>query len=742
MAKRKVRLTTRGYRLSDAALARLAGLGVNPDTFAKEYLKQTYHMRSGETVHAEVTVYPNRGGESDFSIVIAGSERNRARSRNATRPLFFRAAVEGERNLISFPTDGAKEYYLKCLKQAAAAYRAVEIVAYAIVDRRAFFVVSTEDQTAVTVKRFFASVNTAYSKYYNETVSPVGHVFRGQVALKQIAADRIEDQIGQIVYAMRIVHNMPLWNAPRKKRHETLSPWFRYPVELSDRLMPNYYMPGGRGAQNIDPSLGLYRVSTRLKKKTEAFRNDADGDVYQGNLKSALGNALAQVKSIGIENGRLTAELALRDAAGIDIVGAIATANRLFTRAYREMYHTDAAVFRRKPVAVFVRDILESGLEQTANGRPDYPVYRLALSDYKFSSFNSINAYLQGPFAQFLTATLPGAFTGVADAILQNRIADTSGKLQVLLDQKAELTESLNYAAGMSRRDPAYYQQVEQISAALEAVEADIAQFSADENALRGGNAEAFARHDLKRFMQENEHLIPEPPSFGTTTPISWRSLAFLMLLTQKGRFNVAEPMISLAATFLRAHNEGLLVEPVEFVRTYESDAYHEALTRVLKGYRCWLVDTVPAEVMHRVVADLCYKEGFTFDYVSRKLTIKKGRARYDLMQRTATELVSRYGLTYDGAVRALDIVPEDLSVLLDIVVNINEQKGYSYKYLMKELGLAYPNQAFLLKLIEYMEDAKGYTVVGALSKLGVTEHLPAIVAAYESAKKGSDFQD
>ena len=38
MAKRKVRLTTRGYRLSDAALARLAGLGVNPDTFAKEYL--------------------------------------------------------------------------------------------------------------------------------------------------------------------------------------------------------------------------------------------------------------------------------------------------------------------------------------------------------------------------------------------------------------------------------------------------------------------------------------------------------------------------------------------------------------------------------------------------------------------------------------------------------------------------------------------------------------------------------
>ncbi len=109
----------------------------------------------------------------------------RVNAYNTVKPDFYRVAVDGRPKCIVFPTPGAKMYYLKCIMTAVGSFP-VDIVAYSVINNRAYFLIASYDQTPVSYRRFFDTANTLYAKFFNENFQTAGFVFKSRLRVKKV----------------------------------------------------------------------------------------------------------------------------------------------------------------------------------------------------------------------------------------------------------------------------------------------------------------------------------------------------------------------------------------------------------------------------------------------------------------------------------------------------------------------------------------------------------------------------
>lgn len=139
-----------------------------------------------------------KGRQADATAVVKPNGKGEAigvGAYNTEDPLFFRVSIIGRPGCTVFPTDGAKRYYVQCLRASLKCYP-VEIESYSVVHNGAFFVIASYDQTPVSYRRFFDLVNSAYAKYFNETFGYSGFAFRSKLYVKRLKeADEVAEQI-------------------------------------------------------------------------------------------------------------------------------------------------------------------------------------------------------------------------------------------------------------------------------------------------------------------------------------------------------------------------------------------------------------------------------------------------------------------------------------------------------------------------------------------------------------------
>ncbi|MDD3947179.1 MAG: hypothetical protein PHI19_05000 [Clostridia bacterium] len=130
------------------------------------------------------------------------SDRDYLSATNAWKPVFYKAAVEGKNSVVAFPDDGAKRFYVECLK-GAFSNLPIQLVAYSVINNRAYFVIGSWDQAPVSFLRYLEAANQRYSVYYCANYINSGTAFKDKIRYK-----KIKDE-SQIVNAIAIVHGQP-----------------------------------------------------------------------------------------------------------------------------------------------------------------------------------------------------------------------------------------------------------------------------------------------------------------------------------------------------------------------------------------------------------------------------------------------------------------------------------------------------------------------------------------------------
>ncbi len=152
---------------------------------------------------------PNRAVVNAAPIGRLPSDQRRADLRvsayNTTKPIFYRVAVDGRPNCVVFPTPGAKMYYLKCVLSSVGSFP-IDIVAYSVINNRAYFLIASYDQTPVSYRRFFDTVNVLYAKFFNENFQTAGFVFKSRLRVK-----RVKDN-AEIAESIAIIESQPYAN--------------------------------------------------------------------------------------------------------------------------------------------------------------------------------------------------------------------------------------------------------------------------------------------------------------------------------------------------------------------------------------------------------------------------------------------------------------------------------------------------------------------------------------------------
>ncbi|MFA5450341.1 MAG: hypothetical protein WC292_07905 [Clostridia bacterium] len=170
---------------------------------------------------------------------------------------------------------------------------------------------------------------------------------------------------------------------------------------------------------------------------------------------------------------------------------------------------------------------------------------------------------------------------------------------------------------------------------------------------------------------------------------------------------------------YVRLHEAGPSQLPQDFFNIPERDKFDYNLEKVLLNYKCLDKKAIPPELLYRVIIDLNELGGYSFDYMLDGLSIKQ-RDKYTILLYVAVGLAMDKKKTYDQIIQLLDVAVADDCLIKDMVLTINEQKGYSYDYIMNMLGLAYPNADFLVSLVAAVEKNMHIPPLSLLKKLGI----------------------
>jgi hypothetical protein len=179
-----------------------------------------------------------------------------------------------------------------------------------------------------------------------------------------------------------------------------------------------------------------------------------------------------------------------------------------------------------------------------------------------------------------------------------------------------------------------------------------------------------------------------------------------------------------IASAYASAH-AAIRPMPVKFLPLRKYETFDSDFENCLVDYRIYGKDSVPKEIMAKIIIDLNQKSGYFFDFTTDMLFTRR-HEKYELLVMVVSELCVRFHFTFDEALACLSVVAKDDTLIKDVAIYINNELGYGYDYLMQIMGLAYPNTDFFLRLLNYICDMKGISKEAALEKLGIRD--PAMV--------------
>lgn len=177
----------------------------------------------------------------------------------------------------------------------------------------------------------------------------------------------------------------------------------------------------------------------------------------------------------------------------------------------------------------------------------------------------------------------------------------------------------------------------------------------------------------------------------------------------------------ALQAGYIAAHNAPPSRIPADFLPLPQQDSFDIDFENCLVNFKCFQRDSIPKEVMAKIIIDLNEKSYYCFDFIVETLLSRK-QEKYELLVMVISEMSVRLRYTYDEALVRLNVQSSDRTLIKDIIIYINNELRYSYDYIMGILGLKYPNVAFYQDLLAYMCDLKGCSRIQAMSKLGITD--------------------
>jgi len=160
---------------------------------------------------------------------------------------------------------------------------------------------------------------------------------------------------------------------------------------------------------------------------------------------------------------------------------------------------------------------------------------------------------------------------------------------------------------------------------------------------------------------------------------------------------------------------------PEKFLPLRKYDTFDSDFEDCLINYKLYGKESVPKEIMAKIIIDLNDKSGYYFDFITDMLFTRK-HEKYELLVMVVSELCVRFKYTYDGALERLSVRAAEDTLIKDVAIYINNELGYSYDYLMQIMGLAYPNPEFFIRLVAYMCDMKGIDRPTVLEKLGIRD--------------------
>ena len=124
---------------------------------------------------------------------------------NTSKPTIYRVAIGGRPNNIVFPTPGSKLYYLKCIQTAMGSYP-IDVVAYSVINNRAYFLIASYDQAPVSYRRFFDTANELYARYFNNNFQTAGFVFKSKLRVKELK------KLNEICESVSVIESQPYAN--------------------------------------------------------------------------------------------------------------------------------------------------------------------------------------------------------------------------------------------------------------------------------------------------------------------------------------------------------------------------------------------------------------------------------------------------------------------------------------------------------------------------------------------------
>jgi len=114
---------------------------------------------------------------------------------------YYHIMVQGIGKEKIFPDDDSKGYYLSTMKEAKIKNK-IFIFAFCIMGNHAHILIKAE--TIRDISLFMKEINGEYAKYYNNTRTRVGYVFRGRFKSEVINDEK------HLVNCMAYIHNNPV----------------------------------------------------------------------------------------------------------------------------------------------------------------------------------------------------------------------------------------------------------------------------------------------------------------------------------------------------------------------------------------------------------------------------------------------------------------------------------------------------------------------------------------------------
>jgi hypothetical protein len=154
---------------------------------------------------------------------------------------------------------------------------------------------------------------------------------------------------------------------------------------------------------------------------------------------------------------------------------------------------------------------------------------------------------------------------------------------------------------------------------------------------------------------------------------------------------------------YMQAH-ANLHKIPKLFVEKKKKRSFRRDYRQALANYNVlnYRVKKIPLDIMTNVMLDLNDLGSHSFDMMIHKI-FKQVDQRRLILKKIVTSIVLKYRCTYDQCASKLkyDLNNEGDALIIDIIYDINKSTGYAYDYIMKLLGLAYPNPNFLIELFK-----------------------------------------